>query len=112
MIIVIACAFVVGVEAIGPEGKAGATARIRFRRFYLVWLALLDQVLVISVLPGHQHLALDIANLVVLRRSRRILRLVQPAHPRRLAGRRRRGARTSLAIVSPTVGRCRRAHPL
>jgi hypothetical protein len=64
VIIVIACAFVVGIEALALRGKLARLSSLRFRRFYLVWLALLDQVLVISVLPGHQHVALDIANLL------------------------------------------------
>jgi hypothetical protein len=64
VIIVIACAFVVGIEALALRGKLARLASLRFRRFYLVWLALLDQVLVISILPGHQHVALDIANLL------------------------------------------------
>jgi hypothetical protein len=64
VIIVIACAFVVGIEALALRGKLSRLSSLRFRRFYLVWLALLDQVLVISILPGHQHVALDIANLL------------------------------------------------
>lgn len=54
----------VAVEAIVLRGRLALLATIRFRSFYLVWLALLDQVLVISVLPGGQHLVLDIANLL------------------------------------------------
>jgi len=64
VIIVIACAFVVGTEALALRGKLARLSSLRFRRFYLVWLALLDQVLVISILPGHQHVVLDIANLL------------------------------------------------
>jgi hypothetical protein len=55
---------VVVIEAIVLRGKLARLATIRFRRFYLVWLALLDQVLVISVLPGRQHLVLDVANVL------------------------------------------------
>jgi hypothetical protein len=64
VIIVLACAFVVAVEALVLRRRLARLFDLRFRHFYLVWLALLDQVLVISVLPGHDHLVLDIANLL------------------------------------------------
>jgi hypothetical protein len=64
MIIVIACGFVVAIEALVLRGRLARLSSLRFRRIYLVWLALVDQVLVISILPGHQHLVLDIANLL------------------------------------------------
>jgi hypothetical protein len=64
VIIVLACAVVIAVEAIGLRGRMSQLLKLRFRRFYLVWLALLDQVLVISVLPDHWHSVLDIADLL------------------------------------------------
>ena len=64
MIIVLACAVVVAIEALILRGRLRRMSTLRFRHFYLVWLALLDQVLVISVLPAHPHLVLDIANLL------------------------------------------------
>ena len=64
MIIVLACAVTVAAESLVLRRRMARLARLRLRRFYLVWLALLDQVLVISVLPGREHLVLDIANLL------------------------------------------------
>jgi Family of unknown function (DUF5317) len=64
VIIVLACAVVVGVESVFLRRRLARLMTIRFRRMYLVWLALVDQILVISVLPDHEHLILDIANLV------------------------------------------------
>jgi hypothetical protein len=64
VIIVLACGIVVAVEAVVLRGRLARLASFRFRRIYPVWLDLLDQVLVISILPGHQHLVLDIANLL------------------------------------------------
>jgi hypothetical protein len=64
VIIVLACVVVVAVESLFLRGRLGRLMTIRFRRMYLVWVALLDQILVISVLPDHEHLVLDIANLV------------------------------------------------
>src|SRR5580658_7975066 len=64
MIIVFACVVVVAVESAFLRRRLLRLGSLRFRRFYLLWLALLDQVLVISVLPGRQHLVLDIADLL------------------------------------------------
>jgi hypothetical protein len=64
VIIVFACLVVVAFEALLLRRRLARLMTIRFRRMYLVWVALLDQILVISVLPDHQHLVLDIANLV------------------------------------------------
>jgi Family of unknown function (DUF5317) len=64
VIIVLASAVVVAVEALFLRRRLAQLMTIRFRRMYLVWLALVDQILVISVLPDHDHLILDIANLV------------------------------------------------
>ncbi len=64
MIIVLACAVVVAVEALWLRRRLARLFALRFRRFYLVWLALVDQVLVISVLPGRDHLVLNFANLL------------------------------------------------
>jgi Family of unknown function (DUF5317) len=64
MIIVFACVVVVAAEATLLRRRLLRLGSLRFRRFYLVWLALLDQVLVISVLPGRQHVVLDIADLL------------------------------------------------
>ncbi len=64
MIIVFACIVVVAFEALFLRRRLSRLTTIRFRRMYLVWVALLDQILVISVLPDHEHLVLDIANLV------------------------------------------------
>ena len=61
---VLACAVVSGLEALVLRRRVARLSTLRFRRFYLVWLALLDQVLVISVLPGRQHIVLDVANLL------------------------------------------------
>jgi Family of unknown function (DUF5317) len=62
VIIVLACVAVVALEAVVLRGRLQRLFALRFRRFYLIWLALLDQILVISILPGHQHLVLDLAN--------------------------------------------------
>jgi hypothetical protein len=64
MIIVFACVVVVAVESAFLQRRLLRLGSLRFRRFYLLWLALLDQVLVISVLPGRQHVVLDIADLL------------------------------------------------
>ena len=64
MIIVFACLIVVAIEAIFLRGGLKKLMAVRFRRIYLVWLALVDQVLVISILPGGHHLVLDVANLL------------------------------------------------
>ena len=91
VIIVFACVVVVAIEAVVLRGRLARLSTLRFRRIYLVWLALLDQVLVISVLPGHQHLVLDIANLLSYVAAGDV-RLVQPKDPRRPARRRGWGA--------------------
>jgi hypothetical protein len=62
VIIVYACLAVLIVEAALLRGRILRLTSIRIRRIYLVWLALADQVLVISVLPGSHHLVLVIAN--------------------------------------------------
>jgi Family of unknown function (DUF5317) len=62
MIIVLACAIAVAIEAVVLRQKLGRLLSLRFRAFYLVWLALLDQILVISILPGRAHAVLDVAN--------------------------------------------------
>jgi hypothetical protein len=62
LIIVYACLAVLSVEAVVLRGRLLRLANVRLRRIYLVWLALGDQVLVISVLPGSHHLVLDVAN--------------------------------------------------
>jgi hypothetical protein len=52
MIIIYACAVVLGIEAVLLRRRLLGLARLPVRRLWLVWLALADQVLVISVLPG------------------------------------------------------------
>jgi len=64
VIIVFACLVVVAFEALFLRRHLSRLTTIRFGRMYLVWVALLDQILVISVLPDHQHVVLDVANLV------------------------------------------------
>jgi hypothetical protein len=64
LIIVLACIAVVAVEALLLRRRLVRLLTLRFNRIWLVWLALFDQILVISVLPGRQHLVLDAANLM------------------------------------------------
>jgi Family of unknown function (DUF5317) len=64
VIIVAACAVIVAFEALVLRRRMARLATLRFKHMYLVWVALVDQVLVISVLPDHQHLTLDIADLL------------------------------------------------
>lgn len=64
MIIVLACLFVFCVEAAFLRQRISKLLRIRFRAFFLVWVALVDQILVISVLPSKPHFVLDVANLL------------------------------------------------
>jgi hypothetical protein len=64
VIILEACVAVVFVEAILLRIRLSKLLTVRFRRMYLVWIALLDQILVISFLPGSWHAVLDVANLM------------------------------------------------
>jgi Family of unknown function (DUF5317) len=64
LIIVFACLVVVAFEAIILRSRLTRLASLKFTRMYLVWLALAVQILVISVLPGGAHVALDVANLL------------------------------------------------
>ncbi len=64
MIIVYACFVVLAFEALLLRGRLIGLTRIKIRRFYLVWLALANEVLVISVVPGHQTLLFACANLL------------------------------------------------
>lgn len=63
MIIVFCCLVVFAIEGALLRGRISRLFKIRLRGFYLVWAALVDQILVISVLPAKPHLTLDIANL-------------------------------------------------
>jgi hypothetical protein len=62
VIIVFACLVVLALEAIVLRGRLARLTSLRIRRFYLVWLALANEVVVISVLPDHQHLLFAAAN--------------------------------------------------
>ena len=62
MIIVFACLVVLALEAIVLRGRLARLTSLRIRRFYLVWLALANEVVVISVLPDHRHLLFAAAN--------------------------------------------------
>jgi hypothetical protein len=64
VIIVYACLGVLCLEAIVLRRRLVRLASLQIRRIYLVWLALADQVVIICVLPGHQHLLLAAANLL------------------------------------------------
>jgi len=64
LIIVFASLAVVAVEALFLRGRLSRLTTLRFKRMYLVWLALAVQILVISILPGGAHVALDVANLL------------------------------------------------
>jgi len=62
MIMVVAIALVLGLEALVLRRRLAKLAGVRIRRLWLVWIALADQLLVISILPGSAHAALDVAN--------------------------------------------------
>lgn len=64
MIIAEVCAIVLVVEALLLRGRMARLAKLRISRLWLVFLALIDQILVISVLPDHPHFLLSAANLV------------------------------------------------
>ncbi|MFZ0666826.1 MAG: DUF5317 domain-containing protein [Acidimicrobiales bacterium] len=51
------------IEAAFLRGRISRLLKVRLKGFYLVWAALIDQILVISVLPARPHLILDVANL-------------------------------------------------
>lgn len=63
MIVFEACLAVLVLEALVFRGRLVRLAQLRIRRLWLVWLALLDQFLVISILPGSASAALAAANL-------------------------------------------------
>jgi Family of unknown function (DUF5317) len=62
LIIAEACLFIIAVEALVLRRRLVRLTKLRFRRLWLVWLALIDQVLVISILPDHPHPLLLVAN--------------------------------------------------
>lgn len=64
MIIVYACLCVLFLEALVLRRRLVRLVNLQIRRIYLVWLALADQVVIICVLPGHQHMLLTCANLL------------------------------------------------
>ena len=64
MIIFYACFVVFVIEAAVLRGRLIRLTNIKIRRLYLVWLALANEVLVISVLPGHESLLFAGANLL------------------------------------------------
>lgn|GEM_PF-2045075 len=64
MIVAEVCLGLVVLEALVLRRRILRLARIRFRRFWLVWLALADQIVVISILPDHPHFLLTAANFV------------------------------------------------
>jgi hypothetical protein len=64
VIILEACVAVVLIEAVFLRRRISQLLTVRFKAMYLVWIALLDQILVISFLPGGWHAVLDVANLL------------------------------------------------
>jgi Family of unknown function (DUF5317) len=64
VIIVLCCLIVFAVEAAVLRRRIAKLLHVSFRGFFLVWLALVDQILVISVLPSKPHIVLDVANLL------------------------------------------------
>lgn len=64
MIIVYACLVVLALEAVVLRGRLARLTSLRIRRLYLIWLALANEVVVISILPGHQSLLFAAANLL------------------------------------------------
>ena len=54
LIIVYACLVVLALEAVVLRGRLARLTSLRIRRLYLIWLALANEVVVISILPGHQ----------------------------------------------------------
>lgn len=62
MIILECCLVVLALEAIVLRGRLARLASLRLHRFWLVWFALLDQIVVISILPGRWHAVLAVAN--------------------------------------------------
>ncbi|MGH8980211.1 MAG: DUF5317 domain-containing protein [Acidimicrobiales bacterium] len=62
MIIAEVCIVVIAIEALILRKRLVQLTKLRIRRLWLVWLALLDQIVVISVLPDHPHFLLSIAN--------------------------------------------------
>jgi hypothetical protein len=64
MIIAEACIVLIGLEALVLRKKLVRLTKLRIRRFWLVWAALIDQIIVISVLPDRPHLLLSVANVL------------------------------------------------
>lgn len=63
MILIAVAALVLGVESLFLRRRLARLATLRIRGLWLVWVALADQVVIISVLPGGEHALLDAANL-------------------------------------------------
>jgi hypothetical protein len=64
VIIIYACLAVFVAEALVLRRRLARLMTLRIRRIYLVWLALANEVVVISILPGHQTAAFAAANFV------------------------------------------------
>lgn len=64
MIIAEVCLVVIALEALVLRRRLVQLTKLRIRRLWLVWLALIDQILVISILPDHPHFLLSVANFV------------------------------------------------
>lgn len=64
MIIVEACVALIALEAVVLRKKLLRLTKLRIRRFWLVWAALIDQIIVISVLPDRFHILLSVANVL------------------------------------------------
>lgn len=62
MIIAEACLVLVTLEAIVLRRRLARLTKLRLRRFWLVWVALIVQIVVISILPDHPHVLFSIAN--------------------------------------------------
>lgn len=58
------CFAVLVLEALVLRKRLVRLTNLRIRRIWLVWLALIDQIVVISFLPDHPHILLSIANFV------------------------------------------------
>lgn len=64
MIIAEACIVLIALEALVLRKKLVRLTKLRIRRFWLVWAALIVQIIAISVLPDHPHFLLSSANLL------------------------------------------------
>jgi hypothetical protein len=64
VILFYACFVVLAGEALILRRRLVRLACVRIKRLWLVWLALLDQVLVISILPSRPHTLLAVAHVL------------------------------------------------